>query len=39
MTNNAIERAIKSFVIDRKNFLFSYSSTGAKASEIIISII
>ena len=39
MTNNAAERAVKSFVIDRKNFLFSYSSIGAKASGIIMSLI
>ncbi len=37
--NNASERAIKPFVIGRKNWLFSTSSKGAKASVMIYSII
>ncbi len=37
--NNASERAIKPFVIGRKNWLFSTSSKGAKASAMIYSII
>ena len=39
MTNNLAERAIKSFVINRKNFLFAYTEKGADASAIIMSII
>ena len=30
MTNNISKRAIKPFVIDRKNFLFSNTQNGAK---------
>lgn len=37
--NNDCERAIKPFVIGRKNWLFSNSEKGAKASSIIFSII
>ena len=37
--NNASERAIKPFVIGRKNWLFSNTSRGAKASALIYSII
>ena len=37
--NNASERAIKPFVIGRKNWLFSTSSKGANASAMIYSII
>lgn len=37
--NNGAERAIKPFVIGRKNWLFSSSSKGAKASASIYSII
>lgn len=37
--NNGAERSIKSFVIGRKNWLFSNSSKGAKASALIYSII
>lgn len=37
--NNASERAIKPFVVGRKNWLFSTSSKGAKASAMIYSII
>lgn len=39
MTNNISERAIKPFVIDRKNFLFSINSEGAKSSLIIFTLI
>jgi hypothetical protein len=38
-SNNRAERAIKPFVIGRKNFLFSKSPKGAKASAIVYSII
>ena len=37
--NNAAERAIKPFVIGRKNFLFANTAKGAVASSIIYSII
>jgi len=37
--NNGAERAIKPFVIGRKNWLFSNTSKGANASAIIYSII
>jgi hypothetical protein len=37
--NNDCERAIKPFVIGRKNWLFSNSEKGAQASSIIFSII
>lgn len=37
--NNAAERAIKPFVIGRKNFLFANTAKGATASAIIYSII
>ena len=37
--NNAAERAIKPFVIGRKNWLFSNTSKGAKASATLYSII
>lgn len=39
ISNNRAERAIKPFVIGRKNFLFSKSVKGAKASAITYSII
>jgi transposase len=39
ISNNRAERAIKPFVIGRKNFLFSKSVSGAKASAITYSII
>lgn len=38
MTNNISERAIKPFVIARKNFLFSNTSNGAKSSAIVFSL-
>ena len=37
--NNGSERAIKSFVIGRKNWLFSNTAKGAKSSTTIYSII
>lgn len=37
--NNGSERAVKPFVIDRKIWLFSNTSKGAKASAMIYSII
>jgi len=39
LDNNRAERSIKPFVIGRKNFLFSVTPRGAKASAIIYSII
>ena len=39
ISNNKTERAIKPFVIGRKNFLFSKSPRGATASAITYSII
>jgi len=36
--NNSAERSIKSFVIGRKNWLFSNTAKGAKASVLIYSI-
>lgn len=39
ISNNRAERSIKPFVIDRKNFLFSNTPRGAKASAIIFSLI
>jgi len=37
--NNRAERAIKPFVIGRKNWLFSQTATGANASAALYSII
>ena len=39
MTNNRAERAVKPFVIARKNFLFSDTSKGAEASALCFSMI
>jgi transposase len=39
ISNNRAERAIKPFVIGRKNFLFSKSPKGAMASSIVYSIV
>lgn len=39
MTNNRCERAVKDFVVARKNFLFSYSAEGAEAAGIIMTVI
>ncbi len=39
LTNNLAERAIKPFVMCRKNFLFSKSVSGAEASAVIMSVI
>jgi transposase len=38
-SNNRAERSIKSFVIDRKNFLFANTPRGADASAVIFSLI
>ena len=37
--NNRAERAIKPFVIGRKNWLFSQAAKGAQASAVLYSII
>jgi transposase len=37
--NNRAERAIKPFVIGRKNWLFSNSASGANASAVLYSVI
>ena len=37
--NNRAERAIKPFVIGRKNWLFSQTASGANASAVLYSII
>jgi len=39
MSNNLAERAVKPFVIARKNFLFSKTENGAQASGLLFSII
>ena len=39
LDNNRSERSIKSFIIGRKNFLFSNTSKGATSSAIIYSIV
>lgn len=39
LTNNRAERAIKPFVIGRKNWLFSNTTKGAKQSSIMYSVI
>lgn len=39
ITNNRAERAIKEFVIGRKNFLFSTSVKGVVASQVLYSIV
>jgi len=39
ISNNRCERTMKSFVIDRKNFLFSNTPRGAESSAILFSII
>ncbi len=39
LSNNRAERSIKPFVIGRKNWLFSNTQKGAKASSVIYSII
>ena len=38
LSNNRAERSIKPFVIDRKNFLFANTSSGAKSSAVIFSL-
>ena len=39
LSNNRAERAVKEIIMWRKNWLFSQSSTGAKAMAIIMSIL
>lgn len=39
LSNNAVERAVKPFVISRKNFLFCNTPNGANSSAVIFSII
>ena len=39
LSNNRAERTIRPFTVGRKNWLFSYSARGAKASAIVYSII
>jgi transposase len=39
ISNNRAERSIKPFVIGRKNWLFSNTATGARASAVIYSVI
>ena len=39
ISNKRAERSIKSFVIDRKNFLFANTSKGAAGSAVIFSMI
>jgi transposase len=39
ISNHRAERSIKPFVFDRKNFLFSNTSRGAKASAVMFSLI
>ena len=39
ISNNISERAIKPFVIDRKNFLFSNTENGARSSMIFFSLL
>ena len=39
ISNNRAERSIKSFVMDRKNFLFANTPNGAQGSAIIFSMI
>lgn len=39
MTNNLAERSIKSFVMGRKNWLFSKTPKGANASSVIFSMV
>ena len=39
LSNNRAERSMKPFVIDRKNFLFSNTPSGAKDSAVIFSLI
>lgn len=39
LSNNRAERSIKPFVIDRKNFLFANTPSGAKSSAVIFSLV
>lgn len=38
-SNNKAERAVKSLAMGRKNWLFSKSCSGARSTEIILSLI
>lgn len=39
ISNNRAERSIKSYVIDRKNFLFANTPSGATGSAVMFSLI
>lgn len=39
ISNNRVERSIKSYVIDRKNFLFANTPGGAAGSAVMFSLI
>ena len=39
ISNNRTERTVKTFVIDRKNFLFAYTPRGARSSAVMFSLI
>jgi hypothetical protein len=39
LSNNRAERSIRPFAVGRKNWLFSYSEKGAKASAVAYSIV
>ena len=39
LSNNRAKRSIKPFVIDRKNFLFANTPSGATSSAVIFSLI
>ena len=39
LSNNRAERSIKPFVIDRKNFLFANTPSGATSSAVIFSLL
>ena len=39
MTNNICERAVKDMVMSRKNFLFSFSQSGAEANGILMTVL
>ena len=39
MTNNICERAVKDMILARKNFLFSFSRSGAEANGILMTIL
>ena len=39
LSNNRAERSVTPFVIDRKNFLFANTPSGARSSAVIFSLI